>query len=206
MTSSEPKPQPTLRIVEPSPAADGALVLSFLDGDTAAFGELVRRHQDVAYRLARRFARSSDDALDLTQKAFLQAFEAARRSVLKGGADFPFRAWLLRIVVNLGKNLVRDSRRWAAQPIEAIDAERATEGGAQSELETAEKKKLMRAAVDKLPPRQREVFSLRIDAGLPFADIARTLDITENNAKTHFHHAMKRLRSEVLLLGGKDMS
>ena len=206
MTGSEPRPSPSLRLVAATPAADGALVLAFLDGDTAAFGELVRRHQDVAYRLARRFARTNDDAFDLTQKAFLQALEHARRSVLKGGADFPFRAWLLRIVVNLGKNLVRDSRRWAASPVENIDAEQATEGSAQSELETAEKRRLMRAAVDKLPPRQREVFSLRIDAGLPFAEIARTLDITENNAKTHFHHAVKRLRSEVLLLGGKDES
>lgn len=204
MTGSEPKPQVTLRVVDAAPAADGALVLAFLDGDGAAFGELVRRHQEVAYRLARRFARSPDDALDLTQKAFLQAFEAARRSVLKGGADFPFRTWLLRIVVNLGKNLVRDSRRWAAQPVEAIDAEQSTEGGAQADLEKAEARRLMRAAVDKLPPRQREVFSLRIDAGLSFAEVARTLDITENNAKTHFHHAVKRLRSEVALLGGKD--
>jgi RNA polymerase sigma-70 factor, ECF subfamily len=198
--------QPSLRVVEAAPAADGALVLAFLDGDAAAFGELVRRHQDVAYRLARRFSKSPDDALDLTQKAFLQAFEAARRSVLQGGADFPFRSWLLRIVVNLGKNLVRDTRRWAAQPVEAIDQEKAAEGGAQQALELAEKRKLMREAVDKLPPRQREVFSLRIDAGLSFAEVARTLEITENNAKTHFHHAVKRLRTEVGLLGGEEAS
>jgi RNA polymerase sigma-70 factor (ECF subfamily) len=191
-------------VVEPAPAADGALVLAFLDGDAAAFGELVRRHQDIAYRLARRFSRTPDDAFDLTQRAFLQAFEAARRSVLRGGADFPFRAWLLRIVVNLGKNLARDRRRWAPQPVESIDAEKSTEGGAQAELEKAEARRLMGEAVNKLPPRQREVFSLRIDAGLSFADVARTLDITENNAKTHFHHAVKRLRSEVVLLEGKD--
>ena len=202
----EPKAQPSLRVVEAVPAADGALVLAFLDGDAAAFGELVRRHQDVAYRLARRFAKNGDDAFDLTQKAFLQAFEAAKRSVLKGGADFPFRTWLLRIVVNLGKNLVRDARRWAAQPVEAIDAEKSVEGGAQSALETAEKRRLMREAVDKLPPRQREVFALRIDAGLSFADVARTLEITENNAKTHFHHAVKRLRAEVQLSAGEEES
>jgi RNA polymerase sigma-70 factor (ECF subfamily) len=196
--------QPNLRVVEAAPAADGALVLAFLDGDAAAFGELVRRHQEVAYRLARRFSKSSDDAFDLTQKAFLQAFEAARRSVLKGGADFPFRSWLLRIVVNLGKNLVRDTRRWSPQPVEEIDKEKSVEGGAQAELELAEKRALMREAVDKLPPRQREVFALRIDAGLSFADVASTLDITENNAKTHFHHAVKRLRAEVGLLSGEE--
>lgn len=204
----EPKKAAGLRAVEPLPrtgeAADAALVLAFLDGDAAAFGELVRRHQEVAWRLARRFAATPDDALDLTQKAFLQAFEAARRAALKGGADFPFRGWLLRVVVNLGKNLARDRRRWASQPVEAIDLEHSAPGGAQAALEEAEARRLMRLAVDELPPRQREVFALRIDAGLSFAEVARALDITENNAKTHFHHAVKRLRAQVQLLAGKE--
>ena len=51
-----------------------------------------------------------------------------------------------------------------------------------------------------LPTRQREVFTLRIDAGLPFAEVAATLGITEGNAKAHFHHAVKRLKEEVAKL------
>jgi len=53
------------------------------------------------------------------------------------------------------------------------------------------------AAVLALPPRQREVLTLRVDAGLPFKDIADTLGITENNAKVQFHHAVKRLKVEL---------
>ena len=193
-----------LKAVPSLPAADGSLVLAFLDGDTAAFGELVRRHQDVAYRLARRYARSPDDALDLVQKAFLQAFEAARRATLKGGADFPFRAWVLRIVVNLGKNLVRHGQRWPTSPLEAVDAERSSEAAADARLEEAEARAQLREAVARLPPRQRDVFALRIDAGLSFAEVAQALDITENNAKTHFHHAVKRLRDEVRLSRGEN--
>ncbi|MGZ6070466.1 MAG: RNA polymerase sigma factor, partial [Myxococcaceae bacterium] len=48
--------------------------------------------------------------------------------------------------------------------------------------------------------RQREVFALRVDGELPFAEVARVLDITENNAKVHFHHAVRRLRER---LGGE---
>ena len=54
-----------------------------------------------------------------------------------------------------------------------------------------------RRAVLRLPRRQREVLTLRIDGGLPFAEVATTLGITEGNAKTHFHYAVKRLREEV---------
>jgi RNA polymerase sigma-70 factor (ECF subfamily) len=54
--------------------------------------------------------------------------------------------------------------------------------------------------VSALPKRQREVFTLRIDAGLPFAEIADALGISEGNAKSHFHYAVKRLRDEVRAL------
>jgi RNA polymerase sigma-70 factor (ECF subfamily) len=53
-----------------------------------------------------------------------------------------------------------------------------------------------------LPRRQREVLSLRVDGGLPFRDIAETLGITENNAKVQFHHAVKRLKAQVV--GGEE--
>ena len=52
----------------------------------------------------------------------------------------------------------------------------------------------MRRAVLALPRRQREVLTLRVDAELPFADIAETLHITENAARVSFHHAVQRLR------------
>ena len=65
---------------------------------------------------------------------------------------------------------------------------------AQAQLEAEELRRRTRQAVLKLPKRQREVFTLRIDAELPFAEIATAIGITENNAKVHFHHAVQRLK------------
>ncbi len=189
-----------LRLVEELAASDGALCREFLAGDGGAFGTLVARHQEAVYRLVRRYARSSDEALDLTQRAFLQAFEAARRALprLVGArGEVPFRAWLLRIAINLGKNHVRDSSRWRSAPLEAVDREAKVSLSAHDSLERAQAEALARRAVLVLPRRQREVFTLRIDAGLPFAEVAATLGISEGNAKAHFHHAVKRLKSEV---------
>ena len=54
-----------------------------------------------------------------------------------------------------------------------------------------------------LPRRQREVLTLRIDAGLPFAEVARTLGIQEGNARVHFHHAVRRL-ADLVRVAGED--
>ena len=161
----------------------------------------MRRHQEVVVRILRRYTRSIDDALDLAQRAFLQAFEAARRALprlIASTSEVPFRAWLLRIAVNLAKNHVRDAARWPTAPVEALDeAGPATAASAPELLMKAQAEALTRRAVLQLPRRQREVLTLRIDGGLPFAEVAMTLGISEGNAKTHFHYAVKRLREEV---------
>ena len=191
----------SLRLVPVGPRTDAALCRDFLTGDSAAFGELVRRHQELVLRLLRRYTRSVDDALDLSQRAFLQAFEAARRALprLMGAAtEVPFKAWLLRIAVNLAKNHVRNASRWPTAPLTDLDTEgRAHPTTPADHLLRSEAEGLTRAAVLQLPRRQREVLTLRIDGGLPFAEVAVVLGITEGNAKTHFHYAVKRLREEV---------
>jgi RNA polymerase sigma-70 factor (ECF subfamily) len=56
---------------------------------------------------------------------------------------------------------------------------------------------MARSAVLQLPRGQREVLTLRVDGELAFAEIAEILGISENNAKVHFHHAVKRLKALV---------
>jgi RNA polymerase sigma-70 factor (ECF subfamily) len=178
----------------PGSPDEQALVAAFLMGDDAAFGELVRRNEELVLRVVRRFARSPEDARDLVQRAFLRALEAARRGVASGRREaFPFRRWLLRIAVNLAKNHLRDESRWTRAPLEAVAAA-ADAADAAEALARAEAARRVRRAVLRLPRRQREVLTLRIDAELPFREIAGTLGITENAAKVSFHHAARRLR------------
>lgn len=193
---------PKLRLIpgasQPEPS-ERALLRAFSAGDGAAFGELVKRHHELVYRVVRRYARSVEDGKDLTQRAFLQALEASSRALPKlaaGGHDVPFRAWVLRIAVNLAKNHVRDTGRWHLAPVESLEAQ-ASPASAHEALERAQAEALTRTAVLELPRRQREVFTLRIDAGLSFAEVGETLGITEGNAKSHFHLAVKRLKEEV---------
>jgi RNA polymerase sigma-70 factor (ECF subfamily) len=181
---------------EPS---DEELCRAFLAGDEAAFGTLVERHRALVFALMRRYTTRPEDAADLAQQAFLRALEASRRVFshwsLSGSA--PFRTWLIRIALNLAKNHARHLLRWRRMELVEAPETEAPGESAHEALERTERERRVRAAVLALPRRQREVLTLRVDAGLGFRDIAETLDITEANAKVNFHHAVKRLRALV---------
>ena len=190
---------PELRVIEGGDAArtDEELLQDFLGGREHAFAELVRRHERAVRAVARRYAAQPDDVLDLAQRAFLRALQSARRGRWLGlGRVPPFQALVLRIAVNLGKNHARDRARWARAPVETLDEVEVPPTGS-ARLERDERREAVRRAVLRLPRRQREVLTLRIDAELSFAEIARVLSITENNAKVHFHHATRRLAALV---------
>ena len=120
-----PERPPALRLISlqsGSDSTDEQLVYAFVRGDDRAFGTLVQRYQSLVYALVRRYASRPEDARDLAQKAFLKAFAASRRVGPRLKAEpLQFKAWLLRIAVNVGKNHSRDSRRWHWVPEEALE-------------------------------------------------------------------------------------
>ncbi len=164
---------------------DWELLTAHLAGDAQAFATLVRRYERPVYRLALRYAHDVDEAEELAQRTFLRVLDHAAR--LK--PEQPFRAFVFRVAANLCKNHIRDRAKLVfGVPVEVAAPEHES-------LEHKERRVRLRMALGSLPLRQRQVVSLRIDGELPFAEIAEALEITENNAKVTFHHAMKRLRA-----------
>ena len=163
---------------------DWELLKQHLEGNARAFSQLVRRYQGPVYRLAMRYARDADEAHDLVQRTFMRVFDhAAKLQPLQ-----PFRAFVFRVAANLCKNHIRDRARL----VFGLDLEVPVPPG--DTLEEQERRRRLRTALARLSLRQRQVVSLRIDAEAPFADIAQSLQITENNAKVTFHNAMKKLQ------------
>lgn len=190
-----------LELVPPRPASDAELLRAFFEGDAGAFDTLVGRHQGPVLAVLRRYGRSAADAEDLAQRAFVKLLTVARRHA-RWRDDVPVRAWLLRVAMNLGINHARDEgRRERAHLLVVPDARGAEPADAL--LAAAQRRRAVARAVAQLPKRQREVFTLRVDLGEPFAEVAQLLGITENNAKVHFHHAVRRLKELVPHLTGE---
>jgi RNA polymerase sigma-70 factor (ECF subfamily) len=171
---------------------DEQLLEAFRGGDERAFEVLVRRYQRAVLGIARRFCDDRDEAEDLAQRSFINAAE--RAGGWRGGS---FKSWLFRITVNLAKNHKRDNARFDRSEGASEKEAAPTESNAEARIEAAEERKALRAAIARLPTRQREVLLLRIDGDISFAEIAQALSITEVNAKVNFHHAVQKLKELV---------
>src|SRR5438128_1650804 len=141
-------------------ATDAELVAAALDGDLSAFDTLVERHRRNVYHVCYRFVGNHEDASDLAQDVFLRAFRALRR--FKGQSSVG--TWLYRIAVNVSLNRVA-AKTPPSEPIDArqhVDARSATPGERMLRQERAAQ---VRAAVAKLPRKQRAALILRMYHG-----------------------------------------
>ncbi len=180
-------------------ADDRTLVERVRRGDKAAFGTLVERTMRRAYRVALGLVGSHDDALDLSQEAFVRAFRARR----KLDPARPFFPWYYQILRRLCFNFLRDraSRRRkldAAAPWLIEDAAyRQSVGRPDRSAERAALIGRLQSAVEVLPERLREVFVLRELDGLRYAQIAEFAGIPIGTVMSRLYLARRRLAAEL---------
>lgn len=151
----------------PLKESDASLVMLTLKGDRDAYGELVRRHQTGAYNVARRVVGDSQDALDVTQDAFVRAFDA----LPSFDRSRAFAPWLNTIVTNLALNFVQRRRLTHALDDET-EMHEAT-GNPEQRALLSERQQQVRAGLLKLPPTWR---GLEADRLFENIDLAVTTD------------------------------
>jgi len=156
----------TARVYVSQDEEDHALVDRCLGGETAAFGPLVERYQRILFTVSMRTLGNEDEASDATQNAFVKGYEKLDTF----DPNRRFFSWIYRILVNECLNLRRDRRLY-----EPITPELATVGSPPDPVETAERKRLVQAAVLALPPEYREVVVLRYFTELSYEDIGDAL-------------------------------
>ncbi len=177
------------------------LVRRARDGDTGAFGRLVRMYQRRAVSVAYRLVGNSADASDVSQEAFVRAYRNL------GQLDDParFGAWLMRVVSNLSLNF-RRSR--AARPASSLDAamdagaefRRATTGSRVSGRESlgdssaTELNSAVGRAMEQLPDAQRLALILFSVEGMPQKDVADILECSVELVKWNVFQARKKLK------------
>lgn len=168
---------------------DAALVAATLGGDRAAFDALVRRHQRAVYGVCHRFTGNHADAADLAQDTFVRAY----RGLAGFKGDAALATWLYRIAVNVC--LTRASLKTpAVDPIEPHDPVDVRGERPDQPLVRAREAAAVKAAIARLPRKQRLTVILRVYHDLTHDEIARTLGSTVGTVKANFFHALQNLR------------
>jgi RNA polymerase sigma factor (sigma-70 family) len=179
--------------VEGRPRHDVELVELAKDGDVRAYGELVERYREVAFRTAYLIARNAADAEDAAQDAFVKAYYALDR--FRRGD--PFRPWILRIVSNEARNRRRAAGR--RERLAIREAEHRGPGDATPSPDAAaiavETRSALVAALEDLPERDRLVIGYRYLLDLSEAETARILGVRPGTVKSRLSRALGRLRS-----------
>lgn len=182
--------------------SDEDLVAAYLErGDERAFGRVLARHQERIFGYLVGMVRDRAVAADLFQETFLRAIQAMQAQ--RGGYEQQGRwlAWIMRIARNAALDHLRSQKKFAdvssggddegpsffdRLPDDAPDAE--------SLLSRADLVQEVSAAIEQLPPEQREVVLMRHQGDLTFREIAELTDVSINTALGRMRYALINLR------------
>jgi len=164
-----------------------SLLRASLEGETAAWGEIVTRYKDAVFGLCLGFLRNRADAEDIAHDAFVRAYMNLRRYNL----ERKFSTWVFTIAANLCRNRIRYRRN---HPVMEVDYE--VEGSADPAHTVAreERQVRVREALNALPYAYRTPLVLRFYNDLSYKEIGDILAIPEGTVKTRIHRGKAMLK------------
>lgn len=171
-------------------------------GDEQAFADLVERYHPAMFRLARSFVPSQAVAEEVVQDTWLALLRGLDRFEERSS----LRTWLFTILVNRARTTGAREARSVADAGPAVDASRFGPSGAwavppehwveeaENRVDAVKLSQLLRAGIERLPARQREVVLLRDVEGLTSTEVRQVLAISEANQRVLLHRGRSRLR------------
>jgi RNA polymerase sigma-70 factor (ECF subfamily) len=180
-------------------SSDADLVRSAQKGDMRAFEELVARHRDRVYARAYSMMRNEDEALDLSQDAWVKGWQ--RLGQFQG--DSSFVTWMTRIVINLCLDQLRKLKRKRAESLEAMEEE---SGGVERQmpviapnptegLERAELRARINRALEQLSVEHRTALILHEFEQMDYKQIARHMKCSIGTVMSRLFYARRRMAS-----------
>ncbi|MBK8477828.1 MAG: sigma-70 family RNA polymerase sigma factor [Opitutaceae bacterium] len=181
---------------------DALVVQEVRAGNVAAFDQLVRKYRERIYSIVYNLTSNREDAADLTQDAFIKAFQSIHRF----GGQSSFFTWLYRIAVNTAHTHLRKNRLRTFFSIEQASEEEKTpewlaqlavEAGAEKEIYSRDLQQRLNEAFQKLSIKHRTVITLFEIDGLSHAEIADVMDSTEGTVRSRLHYAKLQLQADL---------
>lgn len=182
------------------------LIKSAARGDQDAFAQLLELHQNKVYGLTLRLSGSPEDAMELTQETFFNAW----RGLPNFHFESKFSTWLYRLATNAAIDFLRREKRRRSLTVTSLSAEDDPQRlldipdrrfTPQDELERKEFQAAIRQGLEQLSEEHRRILVLRELSGLSYAEIAQVLGIEEGTVKSRISRARLALR-KVLLADG----
>ncbi len=163
--------------------------------DTRAYRLLLRRHLKRVHGVAWRILLDEAEAEDVAQEVFLKLWQRPEMFDPDRGR---FVAWLSQTAANTAiDRLRRKQRAHAEADPPALEAFPDARSGPEQALLEAERDRLLRAAMERLPPRQRQALALALDAGLGNAEIAAMMEASVEAVESLLARARRSLRKEL---------
>ena len=180
-----------------SSAEDAVLVKAAQGGDTDAFEELVARHRDKIYARAYSMMRNEEDALDLSQEAWVKGWQRLKQ--FQGEASFT--TWMTRITINLCLDELRKQKRRRAESVEEMDEE---SGGVERQmpavtinpterLERGELRQRIDKALGQLSYAHRTVLVLHEFEGLEYKEVAKAMECSIGTVMSRLFYARRKM-------------
>jgi RNA polymerase sigma-70 factor, ECF subfamily len=175
--------------------SDEAVVTAVLDGQIPLFEVLMRRYNQRLYRVVRGIVRDPDEAEDVVQEAYLNAY--AHLGQFEHRARFS--TWLTKIAVYEALSRVRRRGRFVHEgEDEDMTAIKTTDPDPERQAQVSELRSLLEGAIDALPAAYRSVFVMREVEQLSTAETAECLDVSEDAIKMRLHRARAMLRTDLM--------
>jgi RNA polymerase sigma-70 factor (ECF subfamily) len=169
---------------------DRSLVIRALNGETEAFGALVRRYQSSVFNVCYRLLGERHTAEDQTQEAFIRAYQRLDTF----DVDREFGPWIRRVAANLCYNHLKKSRVPEIALEEETHFPTAFEtSGPEDALRAKERSAQIRRALSTLPDHYRVVVEFRHFQAMNYEEIAAELELPLNTVKSHLFRARKHL-------------
>jgi RNA polymerase sigma-70 factor (ECF subfamily) len=166
------------------------LVVRAQNGEREAFSLIYREYVEQLYRYVHIRIGRAEQAEDITQEVFIKALHSIRSYRYKGKS---FASWLFSIARNQIIDYYRQTKKYKQIPIiETVNSNEYDDPV--TSLEQNVEISMIKQAIEELPPRQKEVISLRFGAELSIAETAQSTGISEGSVKKLQHEAIIKLR------------